>query len=338
MIIPSSGEVELLGATVDDALQQNVPLPPQQQQQRQTNSVLAGMINSAKSNKSSGLHHHHSGIHVPSSSSSSMPATTSTTNPLPSLSSTSTSSEYVPSSPLPTCLQFTHSSHPTACLFHVLFKCLALGVYMLGSKLFWFEDVLVTVLCILLLAADFWVVKNITGRLLVGLRWWNKVDVTTGETSWIFESASAAATTTPYNSSSSSRGGENNNKNNAFDTNFFWAVLYLTPILWCILSLSAILWLNFRNLVTLICALVLSISNVVGYYKCSAEQRERWSQLWMNGGAAAAESSSSSTTGAMSAIMMRNSNAVMNRMYGIFGGRQQQVPQQEMYTMTGTFA
>jgi hypothetical protein len=58
----------------------------------------------------------------------------------------------------------------------------------------------------------------------------------------------------------------------------------------------------------------------------------------MNGGAAAAESSSSSTTGAMSAIMMRNSNAVMNRMYGIFGGRQQQVPQQEMYTMTGTFA
>ena len=332
------------GATVDDALQQNVPLPPQQQQQRQTNSVLAGMINSAKSNKSSGVHHHHSGIHVPSSSSSSMPATTSTTNPLPSLSSTSSSSsDYVPSSPLPTCLQFTHSSHPTACLFHILFKCLALGVYMLGSKLFWLEDVLVTVLCILLLASDFWVVKNITGRLLVGLRWWNKVDVTTGETSWIFESASAAAatttTTTPNNSSSSSSSsrGENNNKNNAFDTNFFWAVLYLTPVLWCILSLSAILWLNFRNLVTLICALVLSISNVVGYYKCSADQRERWSQLWTNGGDAAAAGSSSSTPGVMSAIMTRNSNAVMNRMYGIFGGRQQQVPQQE-YTMTGTFA
>ena len=334
------------GATVDDALQQNVPLPPQQQQQqRQTNSVLAGMINSAKSNKSSGVHHHHSGIHVPSSSSSSsMPATTSTTNPLPSLSSTSTSSDYVPSSPLPTCLQFTHSSHPTACLFHVLFKCLALGVYMLGSKLFWFEDVLVTVLCILLLAADFWVVKNITGRLLVGLRWWNKVDVTSGETSWIFESASAAAatttttttTSTPNNSSSSSSSRGENNKNNAFDTNFFWAVLYLTPVLWCILSLSAILWLNFRNLVTLICALVLSISNAVGYYKCSADQRERWSQLWMNGGASAAGSSSSSTPGAMSAIMTRNSNAVMNRMYGIFGGRQQQVPRQD--TMTGTFA
>jgi hypothetical protein len=108
-------------------------------------------------------------------------------------------------------------------------------------------------------------VKNITGRLLVGLRWWNIVDVTTGETSWIFESAisdAAATTTTPNNSSSSSSSRGEKNKNNTFDSNFFWAVLYLTPILWCILSLSAILWLNFHNLVTLICALVDTI-NVV---------------------------------------------------------------------------
>ena len=39
----------------------------------------------------------------------------------------------------------------------------------------------------LLLAADFWTVKNITGRLLVGLRWWNKVNED-GSTEWIFES------------------------------------------------------------------------------------------------------------------------------------------------------
>ena len=136
---------------------------------------------------------------------------------------------------------------------------------MTGSKLFFLlhnDDVLVTVVCILLLAADFWVVKNITGRLLVGLRWWNIVDVATGETSWIFESAisdaAATTTTTPNNSSSSSSSRGENNKNNTFDSNFFWAVLYLTPILWCILSLSAILWLNFHNIVTLICALVLS--------------------------------------------------------------------------------
>ena len=40
---------------------------------------------------------------------------------------------------------------------------------------------------ILLLAFDFWTVKNVTGRLLVGLRWWNKVEED-GTSSWQFES------------------------------------------------------------------------------------------------------------------------------------------------------
>ena len=33
---------------------------------------------------------------------------------------------------------------------------------------------------------DFWTVKNITGRLLVGLRWWNHIDEN-GQSKWIFE-------------------------------------------------------------------------------------------------------------------------------------------------------
>jgi len=119
--------------SVDGSVQQNVPLPPQ------TNNVLSGMIDSAA-------------------------ASSPTSSP---------SSSYTPgSSTLPSVLQFSKSSHPTACLFHILFKVLAFTLYILGSKMM--EDIMVTVLCILLLAADFWVVKNITGRLLVGLRWWSK--------------------------------------------------------------------------------------------------------------------------------------------------------------------
>jgi hypothetical protein len=38
-----------------------------------------------------------------------------------------------------------------------------------------------------LLAIDFWIVKNVTGRLLVGLRWWNDVDEQ-GRSTWRFES------------------------------------------------------------------------------------------------------------------------------------------------------
>lgn len=40
----------------------------------------------------------------------------------------------------------------------------------------------------LLLAADFYYLKNIAGRRLVGLRWWNEVDTGTGDSHWVFES------------------------------------------------------------------------------------------------------------------------------------------------------
>lgn len=43
------------------------------------------------------------------------------------------------------------------------------------------------VITIAMLAIDFWTVKNVTGRLLVGLRWWNDVDER-GASTWKFES------------------------------------------------------------------------------------------------------------------------------------------------------
>jgi len=51
-----------------------------------------------------------------------------------------------------------------------------------------------------------------------------------------------------------------------------------------VLFLAAALTLNFQSLVALSCALVLSASNVYGYYMCSADQRRRWSE-WMSAGA-----------------------------------------------------
>ena len=40
---------------------------------------------------------------------------------------------------------------------------------------------------VLLLAFDFWTVKNVSGRLMVGLRWWNKIEED-GTSTWMFES------------------------------------------------------------------------------------------------------------------------------------------------------
>lgn len=53
----------------------------------------------------------------------------------------------------------------------------------------WFSDSFITsfVAVVLLLSMDFWTVKNVTGRLMVGLRWWNFVD-DDGKSHWVFES------------------------------------------------------------------------------------------------------------------------------------------------------
>jgi len=272
-MMQQSNDLEF-NTSVDYNVQQNVPIPPQ------TNSVLSGMIASAEE------------------------STSSPTDP-------SQSSSYTPgTSTLPSALQFSKSSHPTACLFHILFKGLALTIYIMGSR-FGMEDIMVTVICILLLAADFWVVKNISGRLLVGLRWWNKVDPVSGATSWIFESAAP----------------DGGKVSNAFDSKFFWGVLYLSPLLWGIFSISAILFLRFNCFVTLATAMVLACSNVYGYYKCSADQRQKVNE-WMNYGAQSGMNA-----------MLRNPG-LFGRLGSVFGSTagRQQVPQQEPNTMQGTFA
>ena len=282
----NGGEHDLeFSTTVDGSVRQTVPLPPPSG----TNNVLSNMINGGTSNAST-----------------TRSASMSAPSPPPS--------SYAPSSPLPAYLQFNRSAHPTACLFHILFKGLALLLYAFGSHAI--EDVLVTVLCIILLAADFWVVKNVTGRLLVGLRWWNRLDPISGKTSWIFESAAPAAPDLPPAAG------------NAFDSKFFWGILYLAPVLWGCYSVAALLQLHFHGLVTLACALALSASNVYGYYKCSSDQREKWHALM--------------DRGAMMGMSAMVRGGMIERLGSWIGGRggggAQPVPQQDPNTMPGTFA
>lgn len=77
-------------------------------------------------------------------------------------------------------------SHPYVTFFHLFFRGMAVVTYILCG---WFSDSFITsfVIVILLLSADFWTVKNITGRLLVGLRWWNYID-DNGQSHWVYES------------------------------------------------------------------------------------------------------------------------------------------------------
>lgn len=75
-------------------------------------------------------------------------------------------------------------------VFHSLTFCCfwqgaALAFYIL-SALFFDSFVIIFVVTVLLAALDFWVVKNVSGRILVGLRWWNEIN-DMGESVWKFE-------------------------------------------------------------------------------------------------------------------------------------------------------
>ena len=80
----------------------------------------------------------------------------------------------------------SQSAHPTALIFMLLFRSIAIFLYLFQSFIS-SDFVLGLVLIILSLAFDFWTVKNVSGRLLVGLRWWNEIKAD-GSSEWIFES------------------------------------------------------------------------------------------------------------------------------------------------------
>lgn len=64
--------------------------------------------------------------------------------------------------------------HPQVVFFHVFFKLAGLLGYIfctVFSSSFIINFIVIT----LLIALDFWTVKNVSGRFLVGLRWWNEV-------------------------------------------------------------------------------------------------------------------------------------------------------------------
>jgi hypothetical protein len=88
--------------------------------------------------------------------------------------------------------------------------------------------VLIFIITILLLAADFYYLKNIAGRRLVGLRWWNEVDPSTGDSHWVFESSEPGSRTI-----------------NHTDSRFFWLAIYAQPVLWVALAILALVRLMF---------------------------------------------------------------------------------------------
>ena len=138
------------------------------------------------------------------------------------------------------------ATHPGTCLWHMVFKAAAIVSYFFFG-IFGFAEVMVFISVILLSAVDFWVVKNITGRLLVGLRWWSQVKED-GTEQWFFESL-------------------DEKKNTGVDSFIFWATLYITPVVWAILAIAGILSFKLYNVTLCVSVMLLSGTNLYGYIK-----------------------------------------------------------------------
>ncbi|KAI9101116.1 hypothetical protein DFS34DRAFT_613207 [Phlyctochytrium arcticum] len=149
---------------------------------------------------------------------------------------------------------FQKSSHPVALFFHLCFRVAALLTYILCS-LFTEGFTLPFVLVVLLLAFDFWTVKNVTGRLLVGLRWWNDIKED-GTSEWRFES-------------------QQNRLVNGTDSRVFWYSLYITPGIWLILSITAVFQLKLGWLLLTVIGMVMGVTNVLGYTKCEKDAKAK---------------------------------------------------------------
>ena len=137
--------------------------------------------------------------------------------------------------------------------------------------------IIIFVVCIILLAFDFWTVKNVTGRLLVGLRWWNYVKED-GSNEWIFESLEDTAELSPM------------------DSRIFWWGLYISPVVWVLLLLIGLLRFKLEYLPIVVGGIVTGVSNVIGYLKCSNDAKLKMRHLveqgFQQGSMAAMENSS----------------------------------------------
>lgn len=140
------------------------------------------------------------------------------------------------------------ATNPVVCMFHIGFKGLSVFCF-LFLNLFIDEEIATFLVVVILAAFDFWTVKNVTGRLLVNLRWWSEIDEY-GEENWIYESD------------------DGKKRVGRTDSFIFWTALYLYPIVWFVFGLMDLIGFKFLWFILTMICFTLSFTNAQGYYCC----------------------------------------------------------------------
>ena len=148
---------------------------------------------------------------------------------------------------------YRKSSNPSVALTTVGLKLLSLFFFLFLDLIA--SDAFVMIIVLLLVVADFWYTKNISGRKLVGLRWWNRFNPDTQQDIWTFES-------------------KNEIKEASSDRKTFWLSLYGYSGAWLILIIWECTIFNFMwGFYCLIC-LAISGINTYGFFRCSKLQQK----------------------------------------------------------------
>ncbi|KAL3690831.1 hypothetical protein R1sor_004482 [Riccia sorocarpa] len=153
--------------------------------------------------------------------------------------------------------QTQNYKNPMTVFFTVFFKGFAIAFYIFCG---WFTSSFVIhfVSVSMLMALDFWTIKNVSGRILVGMRWWNDTDEQ-GQSTWRFESLDQEALTSMSPN----------------DSWLFWWSLYLTCAIWILFGVIAILKFSFDYFLLVCISLSLCSANIIGYTKCRKDAKQR---------------------------------------------------------------
>lgn len=145
------------------------------------------------------------------------------------------------------------SSHPLLLTVHLAGKAAPLVFYLVGFLFPSFTALFITI--VLLLATDFYITKNISGRKLVQLRWWYDSTATSTDT-FTFESHKQYTSGPPIN---------------PIDSKLFWWSMYLTPAVWFVFAILCILRLKLFYFVLVAVATSMTGWNTYGFRCC-----DRW--------------------------------------------------------------
>jgi hypothetical protein len=147
--------------------------------------------------------------------------------------------------------------HPVVWTLYISLKLLSLVLYFLTWLVFSDYFILFFIIIIIVMAVDFWCTKNISGRLLVGYRWWNLVNED-GTNEWKFETIEDRSIVSGKNS------------------RLFWIVLWSNCVIWLVLAILNSLRFRIGWLMMTVGGFLFAVINVYGFIKCSRRLKMKY--------------------------------------------------------------